>query len=287
MASAPSAGPASAPLKSERKPSRAKISCKCSTTPNPSWWCTCCPKPCRRARRATPHLPLRRWCVTVSRSWTSDPARRSTSTAPGPSCSSARSANGRPTPRPGKRSRTRWTATPNWRRTRWCCTDGSTHRRSADRCRPPGTGGLRQSRRMNLGYILNLSCPDRPGIVHAVSGFLLEHGGNIEEAAQYNDHGTGLFFMRVQFACDRLGRADLQRALHAFAEPFAMRWQPLEHRRAPLGIIAGDDLARRLVVDEDARARGREAHPHDLAVDSNLVLGADLLTDFGRHPVHR
>jgi formyltetrahydrofolate deformylase len=37
--------------------------------------------------------------------------------------------------------------------------------------------------------------------VHAVSGFLLEHGGNIEEAAQYNDHDTGLFFMRVQFAC--------------------------------------------------------------------------------------
>ncbi|MEY3489343.1 MAG: Formyltetrahydrofolate deformylase, partial [Pseudomonadota bacterium] len=51
-------------------------------------------------------------------------------------------------------------------------------------------------------YILNLSCPDRTGIVHAVSGFLLERGGNIEEAAQYNDRDTGLFFMRVAFACD-------------------------------------------------------------------------------------
>jgi formyltetrahydrofolate deformylase len=30
---------------------------------------------------------------------------------------------------------------------------------------------------------------------------LLEHGGNIEEAAQFNDAGNGLFFMRVQFAC--------------------------------------------------------------------------------------
>nr|MBP8861791.1 ACT domain-containing protein [Ottowia sp.] len=29
-------------------------------------------------------------------------------------------------------------------------------------------------------YILTLSCPDRPGIVHAVSGFLAERGGNIE-----------------------------------------------------------------------------------------------------------
>ncbi|WHZ10180.1 MAG: Formyltetrahydrofolate deformylase [Burkholderiaceae bacterium] len=78
---------------------------------------------------------------------------------------------------------------------------------------------------MNPGYILNLSCPDQRGIVHAVSGFLLERGSNIEEAAQYNDHGTGLFFMRVQFACDRLARAELQRELHAFAEPFAMRCQ--------------------------------------------------------------
>ena len=50
-------------------------------------------------------------------------------------------------------------------------------------------------------YILTLSCPDRLGLVHAVSGFLLEHGGNIEEAAQYNDPDTGLFFMRVQFSC--------------------------------------------------------------------------------------
>ncbi len=73
-------------------------------------------------------------------------------------------------------------------------------------------------------YILTLSCPDRTGIVHAVSGFLLERGGNIEEAAQYNDHATGLFFMRVQFACDSVSRADLQTQLTAFAEGFAMRW---------------------------------------------------------------
>jgi formyltetrahydrofolate deformylase len=55
-------------------------------------------------------------------------------------------------------------------------------------------------------YVLTLSCPDRLGLVHAVSGFLLEHGGNIEEAAQFNDHDTGLFFMRVQFACSRTTR---------------------------------------------------------------------------------
>lgn len=77
---------------------------------------------------------------------------------------------------------------------------------------------------MNHTYVLTLSCADRPGIVHAVSGFLLEHGGNIEEAAQYNDHATGLFFMRVQFACGQLTQDDLRLRLQLFAEPFAMRW---------------------------------------------------------------
>ena len=67
-------------------------------------------------------------------------------------------------------------------------------------------------------YILTLSCPDRTGIVHAVSGFLLERGGNIEEAAQYNDHDTGLFFMRVQFACDQLTFEDLKAQLKFFAD---------------------------------------------------------------------
>ena len=78
---------------------------------------------------------------------------------------------------------------------------------------------------MNHAYILTLSCPDRRGIVHAVSGFLFEHGGNIEEAAQYNDPDTGLFFMRVQFVCDQLTHEALSNQLTDFAEPFQMDWK--------------------------------------------------------------
>ena len=78
---------------------------------------------------------------------------------------------------------------------------------------------------MSEAYILTLSCPDRPGIVHAVSGFLLERGGNIEEAAQYNDHDTGLFFMRVRFACGQLTQDDLRLQLKLFAEGFQMDWK--------------------------------------------------------------
>ncbi len=89
---------------------------------------------------------------------------------------------------------------------------------------------------MTTAYILTLSCPDRLGLVHAVSGFLLEHGGNIEEAAQYNDHATGLFFMRVQFACDQHDHATLKARLTTFAEPHQMRWT-LHATAAPMKTV--------------------------------------------------
>ncbi|MBB1651383.1 MULTISPECIES: formyltetrahydrofolate deformylase [Delftia] len=78
---------------------------------------------------------------------------------------------------------------------------------------------------MTQAYILTLSCPDRLGLVHAVSGFLLEQGGNIEEAAQYNDPATGLFFMRVQFACNGCDPAALKAALTDLATQYQMKWR--------------------------------------------------------------
>ena len=72
---------------------------------------------------------------------------------------------------------------------------------------------------MTQPCILNLSCLDRPGVVHAVSGFLLEHGANIEEAAQFHDRDTGLFFMRVQFSGARTSVPELRGALETFANP--------------------------------------------------------------------
>jgi len=76
-------------------------------------------------------------------------------------------------------------------------------------------------------YILTLSCPDRPGIVHAVSGFLFQRSGNILDAAQYADDkdedATGLFFMRVAFACD-MSLQTLRQELGQLAQGFEMRW---------------------------------------------------------------
>ncbi len=46
-------------------------------------------------------------------------------------------------------------------------------------------------------HVLTLLCPDRPGIVFAVSGALLELQGNIVDSAQFGDPDTGLFCLRM------------------------------------------------------------------------------------------
>jgi len=51
-------------------------------------------------------------------------------------------------------------------------------------------------------FVLTLVCPDRPGIVHAVTGFLVEHGGNIIESQQFDDRLVDRFFMRIDFEVD-------------------------------------------------------------------------------------
>ncbi|CAB3964261.1 formyltetrahydrofolate deformylase [Burkholderia sp. AU31624] len=80
-------------------------------------------------------------------------------------------------------------------------------------------------------FILKLSCPDRHGIVHAVSGFLFERSNNILDSAQFGDSRTSEFFMRVHFEQDG-GGADAATALDTLrkefaplAEQFSMRWE--------------------------------------------------------------
>ncbi|KNC19688.1 formyltetrahydrofolate deformylase [Arthrobacter sp. RIT-PI-e] len=70
-------------------------------------------------------------------------------------------------------------------------------------------------------YSLTLSCPDRPGIVHGVSGALVEVGANITESQQYGSPGTGSFFMRVALTTDAPAE-DVEAALRPLAEEFGM-----------------------------------------------------------------
>ncbi|MFY7866681.1 formyltetrahydrofolate deformylase [Roseateles sp.] len=71
-------------------------------------------------------------------------------------------------------------------------------------------------------FILKLSCPDQAGIVHAVTGLLLEQGGNILTSAQHGDADHQRFFMRIEFEC---GSGASVEALRAAFEPLATRLQ--------------------------------------------------------------
>ena len=82
-------------------------------------------------------------------------------------------------------------------------------------------------------FVLTLSCADRPGIVHAVATFLMEHGGNIRESQQFGDQEHGRFFMRIDFETARSTDAEtLHAAFASVAERFAMTYE-LWAARAP------------------------------------------------------
>ncbi|HTC68789.1 MAG TPA: formyltetrahydrofolate deformylase [Acidothermaceae bacterium] len=89
------------------------------------------------------------------------------------------------------------------------------------------------------GFILTLSCPDRVGIVHAVTGFLAEHDCNIVDSQQFGDRDTGRFFMRVHLEGndEPASLDDLRAAFTPVGESFAMDWH-----------IDGEDARARIII---------------------------------------
>jgi len=74
-------------------------------------------------------------------------------------------------------------------------------------------------------FVMTLSCPDRPGIVAAVSGFLAASGYNIVDSQQFSDGLSGQFFMRIVFcAIDPSAIDDPARAFVPVAKSYAMDW---------------------------------------------------------------
>ncbi len=74
-------------------------------------------------------------------------------------------------------------------------------------------------------YILRLHCDDRPGVVAAVATALSNTECNIEESAQFNDHLSGQFFMRVVFAPLNEGaKENFEAAFQDIAKTFTMSW---------------------------------------------------------------
>ena len=91
-------------------------------------------------------------------------------------------------------------------------------------------------------WIVTLVCRDQPGIVHAVSGAIVEAAGNITESQQFSSDDTGTFFMRLQ-----VESAVSREAFEAALTPVTERYADDEGRRAAGrgdGDRAGELLAR-------------------------------------------
>jgi formyltetrahydrofolate deformylase len=98
------------------------------------------------------------------------------------------------------------------------------------------------ARPVTAQYVLTLDCPDSPGIVHRLSGVLLDHGADIIDNRQFSDRqhlravpGTpepdGHFFMRLHFAAPAGEEtlASLRSALEPLAARHGMRWELRPH----------------------------------------------------------
>lgn len=74
---------------------------------------------------------------------------------------------------------------------------------------------------------LSAACPDRVGLIAAVTRFIAEHGGSITEAAQHTDTTSGWFFMRYELRADSLpwDAAGLRGAFAPLAAELGMDWQ--------------------------------------------------------------
>lgn len=126
---------------------------------------------------------------------------------------------------------------------------------------------------------LLISCPDRPGIVSAVSTFFFEHGANITDLDQHSsDAEGGTFFMRLEFQTPRLdvGREALANAFQAkVAERHGMRWRiayAAQRKRMAILVSRYDHVLMDLLW---------QVRRGDLAADIPLVISnhADLRAD--------
>jgi formyltetrahydrofolate deformylase len=135
-------------------------------------------------------------------------------------------------------------------------------------------------------FVLKLSCPDRPGIVSAVTTFLFANGQNIVDAQQYNDVETGNFFMRVMF--DATAPTDLTWLRGGFGvivAPFAMDWTIRDrsvHQRVLLMVSKFDHC----LADILYRWRRDEMPMVPTAIVSNHPRETYRGLDFGDVPFH-
>ncbi|MFH1416348.1 MAG: formyltetrahydrofolate deformylase [Elusimicrobiota bacterium] len=75
--------------------------------------------------------------------------------------------------------------------------------------------------------ILLISCPDRRGLIAAVTDFIYTNNGNIEHADQHVDKKKGIFFMRIEWSLEgfSIPRESITGEFSPIATKYEMEWQ--------------------------------------------------------------
>ena len=130
-------------------------------------------------------------------------------------------------------------------------------------------------------FVLILSCPDRPGIVHAVSGFLVSQGGNILESQQFGDRLSGRVFMRIDFEVPGTPTAaELLREFASVAGEFGMSFE-LWNAQAPYRTLIMVSKHLHCLNDLLFRASTGSLQIDVPAVVSNHPDAADMAASYG------
>jgi len=136
---------------------------------------------------------------------------------------------------------------------------------------------------MASSHTLVLSCPDRPGIVHAVTGAILAGDGNILESRQFDDRETGRFFLRIVLEAQD-GDA-IEAAMAPLADEFAMDWKlvPAECRVKTVILVSKFDHCLGYLL---YKARMGELPMDIVAIASNHPASALTVSTIGDIPFH-
>ena len=125
-----------------------------------------------------------------------------------------------------------------------------------------------------------MTCPDRPGLVAAVSSFLAERQANIVHADQHIDRSLGLFLQRVEFETDGIDVTALASEFAGIAERLFMTWR-LERSDPPARVAILVSRQPHCLMDLLGRWRMGEMPGEPVAVISNHRDHADLAGHFG------
>ncbi|WP_336716434.1 formyltetrahydrofolate deformylase [Arthrobacter sp. USHLN218] len=87
-------------------------------------------------------------------------------------------------------------------------------------------------------FLLTIACPERPGIVHAVTSFLVEHGFNINEHQQFDDSVRGKVYLRTAFSGDgAVDAGHLTEEFQGIADRFGMTYEFHDQTRMRLLVM--------------------------------------------------